>query len=290
MTLGFIGLGALGGAIATRLLGAGHQLAIWGRTSTKLTPWLDAGATFAESPAALAGECETVFLCVSDTAAVEQVTFAAEGLVVGARPGTIVVDHSTIHPLATQDFATRLAVQGDLSWIDAPVSGGVVGAEAGKLVMMAGGDGAAIERLRPILACYSQQVTHMGPVGSGQATKLANQMIIGATVAVVAEALNYAANFGVTASQIPDALTGGWADSAVLQNHARRMAAAHYADDVDAAIMAKDIDIACDMGRETGSPMPISATVQQLYRQLIATGNYDKGQIGLMWLYKQEPL
>jgi len=130
----------------------------------------------------------------------------------------------------------------------------------------------------------------MGEVGAGQATKIANQMMIGGNVAVAAEALNYAANFGVAASMLPDALAGGWADSAVLQHHARRMAAADYRLEVDAKIMAKDIDIACDMGRETGSPMPITATVQQLYRRLIANGDADKGQSGLMWLYKKAPL
>jgi 3-hydroxyisobutyrate dehydrogenase-like beta-hydroxyacid dehydrogenase len=130
----------------------------------------------------------------------------------------------------------------------------------------------------------------LGGPGSGQAAKIANQMIIGATVAVVAEALNYTANFGVDASRLPDALAGGWADSAVLQHHARRMAAADYAGGVDARIMAKDMDIACDLGRLTGSPMPVSALVQQLYRQLIANGDAERGQIGLMWLYRQQPV
>ena len=288
--LGFIGLGAMGGALAHQLLRAKFALRVWGRTPSKLKPWLDAGAQISTSPAELARHADIVFLCVTHTAAVEDVIFADNGVVEGAQASTLVVDHSTIHPLATVKYAERLRAATGTGWIDAPVTGGVVAAEAGNLVIMAGGEAPDLTRVTPILEHYSQRVTHMGASGAGQATKIANQMIIGSNVAVVAEALNYAANFGVSAASLPDALAGGWADSAVLQNHARRMAAADYTHDVDAAIMAKDIDIACDMGRETGSPMPVTALVQQLYRHLIADGDRDKGQIGLMWLYKQKPL
>ncbi|MGH8598133.1 MAG: NAD(P)-dependent oxidoreductase, partial [Gammaproteobacteria bacterium] len=204
--------------------------------------------------------------------------------------GSLVLDHSTIHPLVTRALAARLASATGMGWIDAPVTGGVAGATAGRLVVMAGGAPVAIDRLRSIVDSYSQRLTRMGEVGAGQATKIANQMMIGAHVAVVAEALNYIANFGVSAASLPDALAGGWADSAVLQHHARRMVAADYGKEVNAAIMVKDIDIACDLGRATGSPMPITALVQQLYRRLIADGDADKGQSGLMWLYRQTPL
>ena len=288
--IGFIGLGAMGGALAHQLLKAGFELRVWGRTTSKLKSWLDAGAQESPSPVDLASHSDVIFLCVTDTAAVEDVVFAENGVAQGLQKNALLVDHSTIHPVATREYAARLRETAEAGWIDAPVTGGVIAAEAGNLVIMAGGDAADIERVRPILEIYSQRVTNMGTNGAGQATKIANQMIIGSNVAVVAEALNYAANFGVSAASLPDALAGGWADSAVLQNHARRMAAADYSDDVDAAIMAKDIDIACDMGRETGSAMPVTALVQQLYRQLIADGDRDKGQIGLMWLYKQEPL
>lgn len=288
--IGFIGLGAMGGAMATRLIGAGHRLAVWNRTPERLAPWVAAGAEAMASPAALAAACDVVLLCVTDTAAVEAVALGEQGLAAGARRGTLIVDHSTIHPLATRALARRLRDEHGLGWVDMPVSGGVAGAEAGSLVMMAGGADADVERARPIVSAYGQRVTHMGPNGAGQATKIANQMIIGGNVAVVAEALNYAANFGVAAPALPDALAGGWADSAVLQNHARRMAAADYASEVDARIMAKDVDIACEMGRETGSPMPVTALVQQLYRLLIANGDHEKGQSGLMWLYRQGPL
>lgn len=290
LRIGFIGLGALGGAIATRLQQAGHRLIVWGRTPSKLRPWLHGATRVAASPAELAASCDLVITCVTDTAAIEDVVFGANGVADGARTGAVLLDHSTIHPLATQAFAARLRQAFGMSWVDAPVTGGVVAAETGRLVVMAGGDEASIAQARPVLDAYSLRVTRMGDVGAGQATKIANQMIIGGNVAVVAEALNYAANFGVSAPMLPDALADGWADSAVLQHHARRMAAADYSAEVNAKIMAKDLDIAVDLGRETGSPMPITANVQQLYRLLIANGNADKGQSGLMWLYKQRPL
>lgn len=288
--IGFIGLGAMGGVMARRLLAAGHRVAVWARRPDAAAALVAAGASSAASPAALARTCRHVVLCVTDTAAVESVVFGADGIAGVTAHDGVLVDHSTIHPEATRGFAARLAAASGMAWIDAPVSGGVPGAEAGTLVVMAGGAADALARVAPFIECYARRITHLGEVGSGQAAKVVNQMLIGGAVAVVAEALNFAAAFGVDAARLPDALAGGWADSTVLQNHARRMAAAEYAGDVDARIMAKDMDIALDMGRATGAPMPVSALVQQLYRQLIAEGNADKGQIGLMWLYRQAPL
>lgn len=290
LTIGLVGLGALGGAIATRLQQAGFPLVVWGRQAARVQPWLAAGARWVDSAAQVAAECEIVITCVTDTAAMEEVVFDPAGLAAGGRPNTVLVDHSTIHPLATRSMALRLREKSGMHWVDAPVTGGVIAATQGRLVVMAGGAPADIARITPILTHYSQRITPMGENGAGQAAKIANQMIIGGTVAVIAEALNYAANFGVSAPLLPDALAGGWADSAVLQHHARRMAAADYSGEVNARIMVKDIDIACDMGRETGSPMPVTALVQQLYRQLIANGDANKGQSGLMWLYKKTSL
>ncbi|MGE0483923.1 MAG: NAD(P)-dependent oxidoreductase [Gammaproteobacteria bacterium] len=285
--VGFIGLGAMGSVMARRLAAAGHAVTVWARNPTTSAAFADLGMTIAHSPAALAAAVDTVFLCVTDTDAVESVVFGDDGVAVGGRAGSLLVDHSTIHPASTRNFARRLGAACGMRWIDAPVSGGVAGAEAGRLVVMAGGDAADLARVESLLGAYAGRVTHMGATGCGQASKVVNQMLIGATVAAVAEGLNFAANFGVAAARLPDALAGGWADSAVLQNHARRMAAAAYAGDVSARIMAKDMDIALDMGRQTGSPMPIAALVQQQYRQLIAQGDADKGQIGLIWLLRQ---
>jgi 3-hydroxyisobutyrate dehydrogenase len=287
--LGFIGLGALGGALARRLLAAGYDLTAWGRTESKMQVWREMGVELVQSAAVLAAQCDIVITCVTDTAAMNDIVTGPCGLLEGAHAGSLLLDHSTIHPLATRTLAARAQASG-MEWVDAPVSGGVIGANDGRLVVMAGGTLEAIARVEPILKCYSARITRMGESGAGQATKIANQMMIGGNIATAAEALNYAANFGVAAALLPDALGGGWADSAVLQHHGRRMAAADYRGEVDAAIMMKDLDIANDMGRITGSPMPITASVQQLYRQLIANGDADKGQSGLMWLYKRTPV
>lgn len=288
--VGFVGLGGMGSAMLGRLLAAGHAPAVWNRTPEKAITWAEDGALPRSTPAEVAAESDVVCICVTDTDAVEAVVFGPDGIAAGARPGSVLVDHSTIHPVRTRELAARLEAEAGMHWVDVPVSGGVAGADAGTLVMMAGGDAADLERVRPVMSAYGARVTHMGPVGAGQATKIANQMIIGGNVAVAAEAMNYVANFGVSAAMLPDALAGGWADSAVLQNHARRMAAADYANEVDARIMAKDVDIACELGRETGSPMPVTALVQQLYRLLIANGEHARGQSGIMWLYRQKPV
>ncbi len=288
--LGFIGLGAMGSRMARHLLAAGYPLTVWARRDAQAEALCAAGATRAGSPAAVAAASRHVFLCVTDTAAVEAVVFGDNGIAACAAHDGVLVDHSTIAPLASRGFAARLAERNGMQWVDAPVSGGEAGAEAGELVVMAGGAAAALAAVEAPIGCYAKRLTHMGDSGAGQATKTVNQMLIGGAVAVAAEALNLADRFGVDAAQVPDALAGGWADSTVLQNHARRMIAAAYPDTVDARLMAKDIDIACDLGRACGAPLPVTALVQQLYRELIADGDCDKGQIGLMWLYRQQAL
>lgn len=287
--LGYIGLGTMGMPMALNFLKAGYDLTVWGRTPSKLQPAVDAGATLVTSPKEVADAADIVFTCVYDTDAVEEVVFAENGIVAGGTADKILVDMSTIHPLKTREFAGRLANACSMKWIDAPVSGGGKGAQEGTLVIMAGGDEPDIKRVETVVPAVSRRLTHMGPVGAGQATKLINQIIIAAEVAVIAEGFNFAQNFGVSASKLPDCLAGGWADSSVLQDHGRRMAAAKYA--VGGPInMLKDINIATDMGKNTGSPMPITSMVAELYRLVAHQGHADKGQIALMALYRDEPL
>jgi 3-hydroxyisobutyrate dehydrogenase len=288
--LGFIGLGEMGRPMVGRLLDAGHEVMVWGRNSTRVQSCLDAGATQAESAAALTEAVDMVLICVTDTDAVEQVVFGPDGIAQAATPDKLLIDHSTIHPLRTRKWAERLRTETGMGWLDAPVSGGAAGAEAATLAIMAGGAESDFSRAGPVIDAYAGQVTHMGPNGSGQAAKACNQMIIGAEVAIVAEALNFLHKFGVEANRLPDCLKGGWADSTVLQVHGRRMAAANYEGIGDTYIMTKDMNIACEMGRETGSAMPVANLVQSLYQLLNAQDGQDKGQIGLMWLYQQEPV
>jgi 3-hydroxyisobutyrate dehydrogenase len=288
--IGFIGLGTMGLPMVLNLLAKGHRVSVWGRRRERLRQAAAAGARLADSAAAVAEASDIVALCVTDTAAVEVVVFGPRGVAAGAARGGLVVDHSTIHPLRTREFARRLADDRGTGWVDAPVSGGEAGAKAGSLIVMAGGAEADVARAEPVMRAYAGRVSRMGPVGAGQATKVCNQMIIGAEVAAIAEALKFAHAFGVQAQRLPDCLAGGWADSKVLQDHGRRMAAADYARAGDAHIMLKDMEIACDMGRATRTPMPVAGLVASLYALLIAQGHADTGQIGLMRLYAEGPL
>mgnify|MGYP002641282205 CR=1 FL=1 len=287
--LGFIGLGIMGGAIAERLQAGGQPLIVWGRRPEALTPWLERGAEAVSTAAEVAQRCDTVLLCVSDADAVEAVVFGPDGIAAGARENTLLVDHSSIDPFRARKLAERLAPTG-MRWTDAPVSGGAVGARAGTLAVMAGGEPADVEILAGIAAPYAGRVTHMGPVGAGQAAKACNQMVIGAEVAVWAEAIGMAHKFGIRVGQFPEALAGGWADSAVLQDHVKRMAAAEFGVSRSTAIMRKDIQAALDLARTTGSELPVTELVMSLYEKIAATGDETGGQVSLIRLYADGPL
>ena len=288
--LGFIGLGTMGMPMVLNMIKGGYELTVWGRTKEKLKPALDAGAKWAESPKAVAENADIIALCVWDGKAVEEVVFGRDGVAAGGAKDKLLVDHSTIHPEDAKRLAARLETETGMRWIDAPVSGGNTGAEAGTLVVMAGGRDADIDRYRPAILTTAQRITPMGPVGSGQATKVMNQMIIAAEVAVIAEALGFASKYGLTCKNLPDALKGGWADSVVLQDHARRMIAAKYPNQGTQVLMLKDIGIAEEMGKTVGAEIPVTNLVGSLYRKLQAQGDGGKGQIGLMYLYAQKPL
>lgn len=288
--IGFIGLGTMGGAMCRHVIEADFPVTVWARSQDRGASHLDDGAGWATSAKDLATSSDIIILCVSNDGAVEDLVFGQNGVASGEVFGKTLVDHSTIHPENTRKWAARLSDEAGMCWIDAPVSGGPGGAARGELVIMAGGKIGDFETIRPVLETYSKQATLMGPVGAGQATKVCNQLIIGAEICAIAEALNFAARFGMNASGLADALQGGWADSPVLQDHGRRMAAADYSDPADASMMMKDMDIACDMGRTTESPMPVSDIVQSLYRRAIEEGHMDGGQIAPMRLYSKTPL
>jgi 3-hydroxyisobutyrate dehydrogenase-like beta-hydroxyacid dehydrogenase len=287
--LGYIGLGNMGAPIADRLLTANVPLAMWARRANTLESWTKRSVVPVATPAALAQSCETILVCVTDADAVESIVFGPDGIAAGARPGTLLVDHSSIDPFRTRDLADRLAPTG-MRWVDAPVSGGAVGARSGTLAVMAGGDPADVATLSVIARPYAGRVTHMGPVGAGQAAKACNQMVIGAEVAVWAEALGMAAKFGMRASQFPEALSGGWADSAVLQDHVKRMTAADFGVSRSTAIMRKDIQAALDLARATGAELPVTELVMALYQKIVDSGDETGGQISLVRLYADGPL
>ncbi|HEX3550109.1 MAG TPA: NAD(P)-dependent oxidoreductase [Candidatus Elarobacter sp.] len=286
-TLGWIGLGEIGTPMALQLLRAGHRLVVWGRTPARLAPALEAGATAAESPAELAAACEATLLCVTDGDAVEAVVFGPRGVAEGARRGSLIVDHSTIHPETTRLAGRRLRSAG-VGWVDAPVSGGSKGAREGTLSVFLGGEAADVDRVRPWIAAYAGLVTHIGPAGSGQIAKSCNQAVVAATVGLWAEVIAYARRCGIDPDLLVDALAGGWADSAIRRVHGHDLVAGRYRR-TPGLIILKDLDIVGDMARATKSPMPVTESVATLFRMLLAQGHEPGGFGAIMQLYPPAP-
>lgn len=288
--LGWIGLGNMGAPMAKRLIHAGYPLTVWNRSVDKAEALVTVGAGAAASPAEVARVSDVIFLSLSDTAAVEAVVLGPQGVKDGADKSKILVDTSSIAPASSRDMAMRLAEETGMRWIDAPVSGGVVGAEEGSLVFMAGGAPEDIDAIRPIIDHLGQRLTHMGPSGAGQTTKVCNQMIVGGTIAVVAETLKFAAEAGVDAGRLPDCLAGGFADSTILQVHARRMIEADLAPRGGVRLMLKDMETACDLAGELRASVPMTGLATELYRLLIEQGHENVDQSGLIRLYADGPL
>lgn len=265
--IGFIGIGLMGLPMCRRLLAAGHPLTVWNRSPDKCAPLVAAGATLAASPAALTREADVIMTCLADTAAVEDVFHRADGIAATLAPGKTVVDFSSIAPAATRALAAAAQARG-AAWVDAPVSGGVVGAEAGSLVIMAGGEAAALEPLRPLLAALAQRVTHMGPSGAGQVTKVCNQLIVAANAVLIAEAVALAEKAGVDASRLAPALAGGFADSRPFQLLAPRMSARAF-EPVQWRVrtLLKDLDMARTLAAESGSEVALASHAADLMRR-----------------------
>ena len=286
--LAYLGLGLMGDPMTKRLLAAGYTVHVWNRSKAKLAPALALGAIAAESPRAAVEKADIIMMCLFDAKAVEEVVFGADGVAKAAGSGKVLVDHASIRPDKTRDFAQRLKQANGMEWIDAPVSGGVKGAGEGTLAIMCGGDAAAFERAKPVLAAYGANINLMGPSGSGQVTKLCNQVIVGSNIAVIAEAIRLAQNAGVDARLLPRALAGGFADSKPLQIFVPRMID-RPAESIGAAnTMLKDLDTALDLGRDTGTPLPVSGLAAQLLRTLAAQGKGEEELSAVIDLYGKQ--
>jgi len=271
MKLAFCGTGLMGAPMAQRLIQAGHQLNVWNRSAAKTAVLTALGAIRCETPAQAVRDVDGVIICLLDTKAVEDVVFGGQGLAQTAGWNWL-IDHSSMDPQATRTFGERLRQTHGAQWLDAPVSGGVAGAQSGTLSIMAGGDAALFERLSPLMAAYAARLTHMGPTGAGQTAKLCNQTIVSATLAAVAEALALARAAGIAADRLPQALGGGWADSKPLQIFAPRMLQTP-ADTIGAVTtMLKDVDTVLAQAKAMNVPMPVAAVVQQALRQTVAMG------------------
>ena len=270
----FLGLGTMGAAMAANLARAGFAVVGWNRTAGRAADLADLGVASAGTPAEAVAGVGIVVICVSDTPDVEAVLFGSDGVVDGARPDTLVIDCSTIAPSGSWDFAARLA-EHDLRMVDAPVSGGSEGARNATLTIFVGGDEADVERARPVLAAMGRTITHVGPIGAGQAVKAVNQVILAGTYLGVAEGIVLAIKAGLDVEQVVGALSGGAAQSWVLANRSGRMLDNDYPLGFKVSLHRKDLGIALELAAQLGAVLPVSALAAQLETGLIAGGHGD---------------
>jgi 3-hydroxyisobutyrate dehydrogenase len=270
----FLGLGTMGVAMAANLARGGFQVTAWNRTPGRAPTLTDLGVEIAANPASAAAAADTVVICISDTPDVEAVLFGPDGVVDGARAGTLIIDCSTIAPSGSWDFAARLKEHG-LSMVDAPVSGGSEGARNATLTIFVGGDAADVERARPILSALGKTITHVGPIGAGQAVKAVNQVILAGAYLGVAEGIVLAIKAGLDVEQVVGALGGGAAQSWVLANRSGRMLDNEYPLGFKLSLHRKDLGIALELANQLGAALPVSALAAQLESGLIASGHGD---------------
>jgi 3-hydroxyisobutyrate dehydrogenase len=264
----------MGAAMAANAARAGFEVSAWNRTPGRAGELEDLGVSIVDSPAAVAAASEIVITMVSDTPDVEAVLFGPSGVAEGAKPGTLVVDMSTISPSATRAFAERLAANG-VSMLDGPVSGGSEGAKKGTLSIFIGGDAADLENARPVLQSLGTTITHVGPIGAGQAAKAVNQVILAGTYLGVAEGIVLAIKSGLDVEPLVQALSGGAAQSWVLTNRSGRMLANDYPLGFKVALHRKDLGIALGLARENGASLPVSALCEAIEAGLIGQGHAD---------------
>jgi 2-hydroxy-3-oxopropionate reductase len=274
MKLGFIGLGIMGRPMAGHLIAAGHQVHLMSRSGVpnELTA---AGGVACGAPAEVARHADVIFTMVPDTPDVEKVLFGEQGVERGLTGGKVVVDMSTISPVATREFARRIAAH-NCEYLDAPVSGGEVGAKNAALTIMVGGPAGAFERVKPLFETMGKSVTHIGPNGTGQVTKLANNIVVALNIEAVAEALVFAAKAGADPARVRQALLGGFAGSRILEVHGERMIRRTFEPGFRIGLHQKDLAIALSVAREIGVSLPNTATAQELFNACVARG-------GLRW-------
>lgn len=282
-TLGFIGLGVMGEPMARNLMAADHDLVVQNRSRPAVDRLVAAGAREAESPAALTEQVEVVLTCLGDDADVAEVVLGQ--VAPAASAGQLLIDLTTSSP----DVARRLAAtaaQQDVAVLDAPVSGGQTGAEEASLAIMVGGDESAFQRGTPILERLGRP-THVGPPGAGQVAKAANQVIVGTTIAAVAEALLLAERAGVDPAAVRRALQGGFADSRILEVHGQRMLDGDFPPGFRAALHQKDLRLALDLARETSTTLPTAALVAQLFAGVVGAGDGDLDHAALQLVLRR---
>lgn len=270
MNIGFIGLGIMGKPIAGHLLAAGHTLHAYSRSGVA-PELLQAGAMAATSPAEVARQSEVTFVMVPDTPHVADVLFAQNGVAAGVQKGSVVVDMSSISPMATKEFASKIRALG-AEYLDAPVSGGEVGAKAASLTIMVGGNTATFECVKPLFELMGKNITLIGECGSGQTCKVANQIVVALTIEAVGEALVFASKAGADPAKVRQALMGGLATSRILELHGERMIKRTFKPGFRIELHQKDLNLALEGARAMGLSLPNTAGTQQLMSSCVANG------------------
>lgn len=280
-----IGAGAMGGAIGARLVATGTALTVFDLDPTKVAAMAEKGATMAASAAAAAVNVRAVILSLNASRVVRSAVFGTGGVAEGAAPGTLIIDMSSIDPESTRALAADARDKG-LRWVDSPLSGGIPKATTGDLTLMQGGDVHDVAEAQDVLKRLASNQTHMGDAGAGQATKLINQVLCGLNFVAVAEATALAEAAGVDTRMIPQALKGGRADSAILQEYMPRFATRDYRRTGRIDNMVKDLNGAQDLARVTNTAMPLTALCAEIHRMLTAAGLGGEDQAALMEFFK----
>jgi 2-hydroxy-3-oxopropionate reductase len=281
MNVAFIGLGIMGKPMALNLKKAGHTLFVYGRRPESVAPLAQAGCTACASPAEAAALADVTIVMVSDTPDVETVLFGYNCVADGAKAGSVVVDMSTISPTATQEFAHKLAARG-IDMLDAPVSGGEVGAINATLSIMVGGKPAVFERVQPVLEAMGKNIVLVGDHGAGQVAKACNQIVVAVTIEAVAEALVFARKNGVDPARVRDALMGGFAGSRILEVHGKRMLDNDYTPGFKTKLHQKDLNIVMQTAKELGLALPGAGLVMQHLNALMGTGGGELDSSAVM--------
>jgi 2-hydroxy-3-oxopropionate reductase len=286
MEIGFIGLGLMGRPLALHLARAGHTLHLWARRPASLDPFKEVAAHAHVSAAEVAKHADIVFTMVADAPDVREVALGEGGLAAGARAGLIVVDMSTINPNAAREIGAALAENG-IEFLDAPVSGGEVGAINAALTIMVGGKPAVFETVKPLFEKMGKSVTLIGASGAGQVAKACNQILTGVGVLAVAEAFNFAAQSGVDPARVREALLGGFAYSKILENHGQRMLDRNFKPGFKAWMHQKDLRIVMEEAHRLGLMLPSAAATAQLFNAIVGSGMGEEDSIAALKLLEK---
>jgi len=272
--LGFIGLGIMGKPMASHLLAAGHTVHVYNRSSGPVRELAPKGAVACSSSQEVAQKSDVIFIMVQDTPDVEAVLFGKSGVAAGVKPGSIVVDMSSISPIATKEFAKKLDALG-VKMLDAPVSGGQVGAENATLSIMVGGQPEVFAQVKPYFETMGKNIIHVGDNGDGQTCKVANQIVVALTIEAVGEALLFASKAGADPAKVREALLGGFAQSRILELHGERMIQRNFGPGFRIRLHQKDLNLALQGARDLGLSLPNTSIAQELFNAVTAQGGSD---------------